>query len=259
MFSKSKINEPGPKAITPRRRPRPPRPQTRRKARAISRPATPKAKPPASLSADLHLTGNVKTTGDIQVEGTVEGDIRAHLLTIGESATIKGEVTADDVVINGRIVGRVRGLKVRLTATARVEGDIIHKTIAIESGAHFEGSVQRQDDPLNPGLTTGGARVAGAARFRFRPLQRCEPAFGSGRRDPDLVDGVHRRYCCRHHHTGCPLIAGPDTVAGTMGARHLHADAVRTDDGRRQTGRPIRSGPGLRCRDRTVCCCLGAV
>ncbi|MEO0745199.1 MAG: polymer-forming cytoskeletal protein, partial [Pseudomonadota bacterium] len=52
---------------------------------------------------------------------------------------------------NGRIVGRVRGLKVRLTSTARVEGDIIHKTIAIESGAHFEGSVQRQDDPLNSG------------------------------------------------------------------------------------------------------------
>ena len=56
---------------------------------------------------------------------------------------------ADDVVVNGRVVGRVRGLKVRLTATARVEGDIIHKTIAIESGAHFEGSVQRQDNPLD--------------------------------------------------------------------------------------------------------------
>ena len=40
-------------------------------------------------------------------------------------------------------------LKYGLTATARVEGDIIHKTIAIESGAHFEGSVTRQDDPLN--------------------------------------------------------------------------------------------------------------
>jgi cytoskeletal protein CcmA (bactofilin family) len=43
----------------------------------------------------------------------------------------------------------VRGLKVRLTSTAQVEGDIIHKTIAIESGAHFEGSVQRQEDPLS--------------------------------------------------------------------------------------------------------------
>jgi cytoskeletal protein CcmA (bactofilin family) len=60
------------------------------------------------------------------------------------------------VVINGRIIGRVRGLKVRLTSTARVEGDIIHKTIAIESGAHFEGSVQRQEDPL----TNSGGKVA---------------------------------------------------------------------------------------------------
>jgi cytoskeletal protein CcmA (bactofilin family) len=71
------------------------------------------------------------------------------LLTVGETALIKGEVIADDIVVNGRVVGKIRGLKVRLTATARVEGDIIHKTIAIESGAHFEGSVQRQEDPLN--------------------------------------------------------------------------------------------------------------
>jgi len=109
-----------------------------------------RSKPEASiLSEALKVIGNIKTLGDIQVEGLVEGDIRAHLLTIGESATIKGEIVADDVVINGRIIGRVRGLKVRLTSTARVEGDIIHKTIAIESGAHFEGSVQRQDDPIN--------------------------------------------------------------------------------------------------------------
>jgi len=116
----------------------------------IYKSSAPKAKPPASqLSTDLHISGNLKTTGDIQIEGTVDGDIRAHLLTIGEGATVNGECMADDVVVNGRIVGTVRGLKVRLTSSARVEGDIIHKTIAIESGAHFEGSVQRQDDPLN--------------------------------------------------------------------------------------------------------------
>jgi cytoskeletal protein CcmA (bactofilin family) len=109
---------------------------------------------PSVLSSDLTITGNLKTSGDIQIEGVVEGDIRAHLLTVGETATIKGEIIADDVVVNGRVVGRVRGLKVRLTSSARVEGDIIHKTIAIESGAHFEGSVQRQDDPLQTGQGT---------------------------------------------------------------------------------------------------------
>mgnify|MGYP002700186144 CR=1 FL=1 len=121
-------------------------------------PAATKAKPPAStLATDLHIKGNLKTTGDIQISGTVDGDIRAHLLTVGEGSTVKGEVVADDVVVHGRVVGRVRGLKVRLTATARVEGDIIHKTIAIESGAHFEGSVTRQDDPLNAASKTKAA------------------------------------------------------------------------------------------------------
>ena len=166
MFSKSKINEPGTK---PSDAPSPATPEAKPVASGGGKSgefksSPPKAKPPAStLSADLHITGNMKTSGDIQVEGTVEGDIRAHLLTIGESATIKGEVVADDVVINGRIVGRVRGLKVRLTSTARVEGDIIHKTIAIESGAHFEGSVQRQDDPLNPGGRKGAPAGANPA------------------------------------------------------------------------------------------------
>lgn len=148
MFSKSKINDPGPKATETT----PPAAADSAAAKPMTdfKASAPKPKPAASvLSSDLHITGNIKTTGDIQVEGSVEGDIRAHLLTIGETATIKGEVVADDVVINGRIVGRVRGLKVRLSSTARVEGDIIHKTIAIESGAHFEGSVQRQDDPLS--------------------------------------------------------------------------------------------------------------
>ncbi|MFC6637853.1 polymer-forming cytoskeletal protein [Sulfitobacter sp. JBTF-M27] len=169
MFSKSKINDPAPnkdsEAAAKPATPASSAPQTSTPSSPSEfKASAPKAKPPASLlSADLHVTGNMKTTGDIQVEGTVEGDIRAHLLTIGESATIKGEVIADDVVINGRIVGRVRGLKVRLTSTARVEGDIIHKTIAIESGAHFEGSVQRQDDPLNPGAKSAPAAKANPA------------------------------------------------------------------------------------------------
>jgi cytoskeletal protein CcmA (bactofilin family) len=149
MFSKSKINEPAKKPVAPK-------PTMDRTASAgkpnvsgSPSPVTPKAKPPASLlSTDLHIKGNIKTSGDIQIEGEIVGDVRAHLLTVGETARINGQVIADDVVVNGHVKGTVRGLKVRLTATARVEGDIIHKTFAIESGAHFEGSVRREEDPL---------------------------------------------------------------------------------------------------------------
>ena len=166
MFSKSKLNQPagdGEKTSQP-------------SSGETSRPATPPQKPaglelgagsgamkqkvaPSTLSADLMVKGDLKTAGDIQIEGEIEGNIQAHLLTVGEGAVVRGEVMADDIVVNGRVIGRVRGLKVRLTSTARVEGDIIHKTIAIESGAHFEGAVQRQDDPLG----SGGQRTAAPA------------------------------------------------------------------------------------------------
>lgn len=153
MFSKSKVSEQGAPAAsettTPSTSSAPTAP-TASSAAPKDLGAAAKPKPaPSILSSDLQITGNLQTSGDIQIEGRVEGDIRAHLLTVGEGATVKGEITADDVIVNGRIIGRVRGLKVRLTSSARVEGDVIHKTIAIESGAHFEGSVQRQDDPLS--------------------------------------------------------------------------------------------------------------
>ena len=165
MFSKSKINEPGPKQTDSVSKPTAPvAPPSASSDRAAASPTNiaPKPKPPASvLAQDLTIVGNLRTTGDIQIEGTVKGDIHAHLLTVGETAVIEGEVVADDVVVTGRVVGRVRGLKVRLTSSARVEGDIIHKTIAIESGAHFEGSVQRQEDPLTD-KSSGPAKAPAA-------------------------------------------------------------------------------------------------
>jgi len=160
MFSKSRPNEPVPQPSTPSAL-----------EPAVDRPAPlapAKPKPaPSVLSSDLTIVGNVRSSGDIQIEGTVEGDIRAHVLTVGDGATVKGEICAEDVIVHGRVVGRLRGLKVRLSATARVEGDIIHKTIAIESGAHFEGSVQRQEDPIGqagtqPPRISGPSAVAAA-------------------------------------------------------------------------------------------------
>ena len=83
MFSKSRINEPG--AAKPETE-KPKLPETTASKTSMEFTASaPKGKVAASiLSADLTVVGNLRTTGDIQVEGTVEGDIRAHLLTVGE-------------------------------------------------------------------------------------------------------------------------------------------------------------------------------
>ena len=105
--------------------------------------------PPSLLSTDLFIKGNLTTNGDIQIEGEVEGNIKASLLTVGQNAKIKGEINTNELIINGFVSGTIRSKKVTLTSSAKVEGDIIHNTIAIETGAHFEGSIEKTDNPLS--------------------------------------------------------------------------------------------------------------
>ena len=123
-----------------------------------------KSKAPSILSADLTITGSIISEGEVQLDGTVDGDVRAASLTIGEEASVKGEVIAENVVIRGRVEGSVRARQVQLAATARVEGDVVHATLAIESGAFFDGHCKRSSDPLSdkPAQAAASSKPAAA-------------------------------------------------------------------------------------------------
>lgn len=100
------------------------------------------------ISSDLNILGDLKTDGEIHVEGTVEGDIVAGHVYIAENATVIGMITADNIIVHGKTKGLIRGGNVMLSRTAQVEGDIIHTGLSIESCAGFEGSVQRAESLL---------------------------------------------------------------------------------------------------------------
>src|ERR1700744_5987098 len=103
---------------------------------------------PSIISADLTVTGTLNSTGDMQIDGIVEGDARSMGLVIGESAEIHREIWAEDATIRGKVIGRIRARKVLLSATSHVEGDILHEAFAVEAGAFFEGNCRHSDNPL---------------------------------------------------------------------------------------------------------------
>jgi cytoskeletal protein CcmA (bactofilin family) len=103
---------------------------------------------PSIVSADLTVTGALNTIGDMQIDGVVEGDVRSAGLVIGEQAKIQGQVWAEDVIVRGRVIGRIQARKVLLAATSHVEGDVLADAFAVEAGAFFEGSCKHSDNPL---------------------------------------------------------------------------------------------------------------
>jgi len=133
MFSKSKEPEPAP-APTPVVQPK----------RSISK----GSEVPSVISPELIVKGTLISAGDVQVEGKIDGDIRAAGLVIGEKAIVVGDVYADEAVVRGRVEGSIRARRVQLCATCHVEGNILHETFAVESGAFFEGNCRHTDNPL---------------------------------------------------------------------------------------------------------------
>lgn len=97
------------------------------------------------ISADLKIVGNLQSDGEIQVDGTVEGDIKSRALTVGERAQIEGSITAETIRICGTISGKVDAVTVKIAKTANVSSDINYQTLSIEDGAVLEGNVRRVD------------------------------------------------------------------------------------------------------------------
>ena len=104
---------------------------------------------PSIISADVVLRGNINSAGEVQLDGVLEGDMKASTLIVGEKASVKGEIACESVVVRGRVEGGIRAKQVALAATAHIIGDILHSSLSVESGAHFEGNCRHSDDPLS--------------------------------------------------------------------------------------------------------------
>ncbi len=93
------------------------------------------------ISADLKVTGDLVSTGEIHVEGVIHGDISCRTLTLAGEPVIKGSVETESVRVRGTFDGHIQAKKVTLTKAARVTGEIYYETLEIEPGAYFEGKV----------------------------------------------------------------------------------------------------------------------
>jgi cytoskeletal protein CcmA (bactofilin family) len=124
--------------------------QLQRQAATASAPPAKKAGQgvPSLISADLTIIGNLISTGDLQIDGRIEGEVESQTLTVGETAQVKGSLKAKQVRVSGQMDGVIRGQHVELTRSARVKGDVVHDDLTIEAGAQIVGEVRRSDAPV---------------------------------------------------------------------------------------------------------------
>src|SRR6266571_7070364 len=100
----------------------------------------------ASISQGIKIKGEVTGSEDLFVDGVVEGKLSLttnSCLTIGPNGHVKADVLAREVIVRGKIEGKVTGRdKVQLWSTGQVTGEVQTDRLAIEDGALLRGKVE---------------------------------------------------------------------------------------------------------------------
>jgi cytoskeletal protein CcmA (bactofilin family) len=123
------------------------------------------------IASDLILDGSITGGGELQVDGSIKGDVRVDRVTIGENGHIEGGVYAELVEVRGKVTGSITAKQVRLHGAAHVDGDISHEQLAIETGAFFQGRSLRLQRPTTPAAVIP-PRVVPATVSDPEPVQK---------------------------------------------------------------------------------------
>lgn len=113
------------------------------------------------VGSKSHFNGSIKTEGTLRIDGTVDGNVEADWVVLGEKATLRGDVTARGVIAGGRIEGHITaGEILEIKAKGQVIGDVTAPRLAISEGGILDGrsNMQKKDSkiigfPLRDGTT----------------------------------------------------------------------------------------------------------
>lgn len=103
--------------------------------------------PTSHLGKALSVRGILDTDGEVVVDGKIVGRINADRLVVGAHGSVEGDIVARDVRIGGRFQGRIFAFNVTLDSSADVTGRIFHHFVTVAKGARIDGRMPWR--PLN--------------------------------------------------------------------------------------------------------------
>ena len=119
------------------------------------------------------VTGQLSFQGPARIDGKVDGEINCQgTLTIGEEAEVKAKITAQVVIIRGRVEGNVTAKeRIELLAPARLIGNIDAPRLIITAGVVLHGDCsmgvakQKGEVAVARGPSADKAAVAAAPKL----------------------------------------------------------------------------------------------
>lgn len=102
------------------------------------------------ISSKTEIVGNVKFSGGLHIDGLVKGNVIADagsgaVVRISDKGCIEGNISAPNIIINGRVRGDVHALEyIELAKKAQVQGDVFYQMMEMVLGAEVNGKLNHK-------------------------------------------------------------------------------------------------------------------
>lgn len=98
------------------------------------------------IAKDTEIHGDVKFSGNLEVEGKIFGNITANggaeaSVRVLEFGQVEGDIYVPKANLNGEIKGNVHAKTLELAAKARIDGNVHYEALEMTKGAQVNGNL----------------------------------------------------------------------------------------------------------------------
>jgi cytoskeletal protein CcmA (bactofilin family) len=99
------------------------------------------------IGNNSHFNGDVNTKGTLRIDGTMEGNVNADWVILGEKATLKGSISARGIIVGGKVEGNLKAKEiVEIKSKGTISGDVVTNKLSIVEGALFNGKASMEKE-----------------------------------------------------------------------------------------------------------------
>jgi cytoskeletal protein CcmA (bactofilin family) len=125
------------------------------------------------IGEKIFIEGSIRGEEHLVIEGSMKGTIEMekHNFSVGPKGRFEGEIKAQNVSIGGQMIGKIKSQgKVEVTKEADFLGEIKAKSISVEDGAYFKGTIELDREPHRKTTLTGKTTDAPVPAWEKAPV-----------------------------------------------------------------------------------------
>ena len=102
------------------------------------------------ISEGCVFDGNLTAPAFVRIEGQINGDVTVDEgLIVGEKGLITGNVITKEMIVYGKVHGKISASSLAIRSTGRITGDIKIQVLTVEPGGTHNGKLSMTSTPFN--------------------------------------------------------------------------------------------------------------